>query len=73
MKAKPKEPKDPELHMNAGAFDQIMRGALQVAPVKVVTRVRYADLLADPTLNGMIFILFLGTHKEYDAVDVDDL
>ena len=35
MKAKPKEPKDPELHINAGAFDQIMRGALQVAPVKV--------------------------------------
>jgi hypothetical protein len=36
MKAKAKQPKNAdELRLDAVAFDQMMRGALQVAPVKL--------------------------------------
>jgi mRNA interferase HigB len=40
---------------------------------RLVVRVRYANLRAQPPLNGMVFILFLGTHREYDKIDVANL
>ena len=40
---------------------------------RLVVRVRYANLTTHPPLNGMMFILFLGTHEQYDAIDVADL
>ena len=40
---------------------------------RLIARVRYADLRAEPPLNGMVFIVFLGTHAQYDRVDVEKL
>jgi mRNA interferase HigB len=37
---------------------------------RLVVRIRYANLRTVPPLNGMVFILFLGTHAQYDKVDV---
>lgn len=40
---------------------------------RLIARVRYADLRTEPPLNGMVFIVFLGTHAQYDRVDVTKL
>jgi mRNA interferase HigB len=40
---------------------------------RLIARVRYADLRVEPPLNGMVFIVFLGTHAQYDRVDVTKL
>jgi mRNA interferase HigB len=40
---------------------------------RLVVRVIYADLQVDPPLKGIVFILFLGTHKQYDRIDVAKL
>lgn len=40
---------------------------------RLIANVRYANLQADPPLNGIVFILFLGTHREYDKIDVAKL
>lgn len=40
---------------------------------RLIARVRYANLRADPPLNGMVFILFIGTHEQYDGIDVTKL
>lgn len=40
---------------------------------RLIARVRYADLRAEPPLNGMVFILFLGTHAQYDRIDIANL
>ena len=40
---------------------------------RLVANIRYADLRADPPLNGMVFILFLGTHGQYSRIDVENL
>jgi mRNA interferase HigB len=36
---------------------------------RIITRIIYANLQVDPPLNGIVFILFLGTHKQYDRID----
>ena len=40
---------------------------------RLVAIVRYANLQAKPPLNGMVLILFLGTHREYDKIDIANL
>jgi mRNA interferase HigB len=40
---------------------------------RLIVRFRYARLAAIPPLNGIAYVLFIGTHKEYDAVDVEAL
>jgi mRNA interferase HigB len=40
---------------------------------RLIARVLYANLRARPPLNGMVFILFLGTHAQYDRIDVAKL
>ena len=40
---------------------------------RLVARIIYADLQANPPLNGIVFILFIGTHKQYDRIDVAKL
>jgi mRNA interferase HigB len=40
---------------------------------RLVAMIRYANLQAKPPLNGMVFILFLGTHREYDKIDIANL
>ena len=40
---------------------------------RLVVRFRYADLPAKPPLNGIAFVLFVGTHADYDKIDVASL
>jgi mRNA interferase HigB len=40
---------------------------------RLIVRLRYARPTAKPPLNGIAKILFIGTHKAYDALDVDAL
>ena len=40
---------------------------------RLIARVIYADMRAEPPLHGMVFILFLGTHRQYDRIDVAKL
>ena len=40
---------------------------------RLVVRFRYADLAAKPPLNGIAFVLFVGTHADYDKIDVVSL
>jgi mRNA interferase HigB len=40
---------------------------------RLIARIRYADLRAKHPLNGMVFIVFIGTHAQYDRVDVAKL
>ena len=37
---------------------------------RLIVCFKYARLAATPPLNGIARILFIGTHKEYDALDV---
>lgn len=37
---------------------------------RLIVRFRYADQDADPPLNGIALVLFIGTHDEYDDLDV---
>ena len=40
---------------------------------RMVVRFRYADASATPPLNGIALILFIGTHADYDKIDVTAL
>ena len=40
---------------------------------RLVVRFAYADPHRKPPLNGIALILFVGTHKQYDEIDVVDL
>jgi mRNA interferase HigB len=40
---------------------------------RLVVRFRYADPTATPPLNGIALILFIGTHADYDKIDVTAL
>jgi mRNA interferase HigB len=40
---------------------------------RLIVRFRYARPAATPPLNGIAYIVFMGTHKEYDALDVEAL
>ena len=37
---------------------------------RLIIRFRYARPSAVPPLNGIAFVLFVGTHEEYDKLDV---
>jgi mRNA interferase HigB len=37
---------------------------------RLVVRFAYADRRHAPQLNGIVFVLFVGTHQEYDEIDV---
>lgn len=37
---------------------------------RLIARIQYARAAPPPPLNGIARILFIGTHKEYDAIDV---
>ena len=37
---------------------------------RLIVRLTYARPLAVPPLNGIALVLFIGTHREYDDVDV---
>ncbi len=37
---------------------------------RLIARIKYANLDARPPLNGIVFILFVGTHEQYDRLDV---
>lgn len=39
----------------------------------LIVRLKYARPNAKPPLNGIAFILFVGTHTEYDDLDVSAL
>jgi mRNA interferase HigB len=40
---------------------------------RLVARVLYANPRTKPPLNGTVFIVFLGTHEQYDDVEVEEL
>jgi mRNA interferase HigB len=37
---------------------------------RLIVRIAYADPHHKPPLNGIAFVLFVGTHEEYDRIDV---
>ena len=40
---------------------------------RLIARIRYARAAATPPLHGIAYVLFIGTHAEYDALDVGAL
>jgi len=40
---------------------------------RLIVRIRYASPRAKPPLNGIVRVLFIGTHEEYNAIDVRTL
>jgi mRNA interferase HigB len=40
---------------------------------RLIVRIRYARATATPPLRGIVYVLFIGTLKEYDALDVGAL
>jgi len=40
---------------------------------RLIVRFRYARPSAKPPLNGIALVKFIGTHVEYDAVDIEKL
>lgn len=40
---------------------------------RLVVRLAYADVRSNPPRNGIAFVLFVGTHEEYDRMTVADL
>jgi hypothetical protein len=40
---------------------------------RLIARIRYARAAATPPLHGIVYVLFIVTHKEYDALDVGAL
>jgi len=37
---------------------------------RLIVRIAYAQPDVEPPLNGMVFVLFVGTHAEYNRIDV---
>jgi mRNA interferase HigB len=37
---------------------------------RLIARIKYANPKARPPLSGIMFILFIGTHDQYDDIDV---
>ena len=37
---------------------------------RLIVRVKYANREAKPPLNGIVLVLFIGTHDQYDDIDV---
>jgi mRNA interferase HigB len=37
---------------------------------RLIVRIKYAKLDVQPSLNGIVFVLFVGTHKQYDRLNV---
>lgn len=40
---------------------------------RVIVKIAYAQPEKEPPLNGMVFVLFVGTHAEYNRIDVAEL
>ena len=40
---------------------------------RLIVRFSYANSTANPPLNGIAWVLFLGTHADYDKLVVDTL
>lgn len=40
---------------------------------RLIARIQYARAAPPPPLNGIARVLFIGTHKDYDAIDVTAL
>ena len=40
---------------------------------RLIIRIKYAKLDVQPPLNGIAFVLFVGTHEQYNEIDVATL
>jgi mRNA-degrading endonuclease HigB of HigAB toxin-antitoxin module len=40
---------------------------------RLIVRIKYANPSVDPPLNGIAFVLFVGTHAQYDRINVNQL
>ncbi|MGD0679037.1 MAG: type II toxin-antitoxin system HigB family toxin [Polyangiaceae bacterium] len=40
---------------------------------RLIVRIKYANTGTKPPLNGIVYVLFIGTHTEYNALDVGAL
>jgi mRNA interferase HigB len=37
---------------------------------RLIVRIKYAKLDVRPALNGIVLVLFVGTHEQYDRLNV---